>query len=436
MEEAKMFEAKSLLDKLNEKCAEMQEQYDQMESTNSYDAKVLKSDIDAMNEAIKNYEKLLKEVEKLKRDTEYDKGIYDEYMNEILEHLKYDNENGIVSEKGIKSIDKMLAEREEVIEEAVKGSDSVQKTENADTKDDNENEKAASKNNPQAEETEEEKKKKEAAAAGGISGKTVEEKKPLKGSDNEYIAIMQDRINKIDKKLDKLRKREKYDLTGRTTEAIKGFEIEINALKEQINNPHGRTKLSAEVEGKLEEMDARHSKNVDQINQYEQEIAELKRIRNTLTSRKDLRENKKLLKKSQAKNVELKISDKSLTDQEGHMMQPGYKDEMKGRSKTSKQAGIISSNEDSLAVNEELRSMLNPDKLVDRIQDKIYDIQGSRYRKRIEKAQKRLEELQSENNKNTVTGVRIMTVTKDYLDKIRRTRSQEIQPQVSNLMAA
>ena len=52
MEEAKMFEAKSLLDKLNEKCAEMQEQYDQMESTNSYDAKVLKSDIDAMNEAI------------------------------------------------------------------------------------------------------------------------------------------------------------------------------------------------------------------------------------------------------------------------------------------------------------------------------------------------------------------------------------------------
>ena len=65
MEEAKMFEAKSLLDKLNEKCAEMQEQYDQMESTNSYDAKVLKSDIDAMNEAIKNYEKLLKEVEKL-----------------------------------------------------------------------------------------------------------------------------------------------------------------------------------------------------------------------------------------------------------------------------------------------------------------------------------------------------------------------------------
>ncbi|MBQ3297931.1 MAG: hypothetical protein IJG97_03905 [Bacilli bacterium] len=429
MEEAKMFEAKSLLDKLNEKCAEMQEQYDQMESTNSYDAKVLKSDIDAMNEAIKNYEKLLKEVEKLKRDTEYDKGIYDEYMNEILEHLKYDNENGIVSEKGIKSIDKMLAEREEVIEEAVKGSDGVQKTETDDEKGD-------SKNNPQAEETEEEKKKKEAAAAGGISGKTVEEKKPLKGSDNEYIAIMQDRINKIDKKLDKLRKREKYDLTGRTTEAIKGFEIEINALKEQINNPQGRTKLSAEVEEKLEEMDAKHSKNVDQINQYEQEIAELKRIRNTLTSRKDLRENKKILKKLQAKNIELKISDKSLTDQEGHMMQPGYKDEMKGRSKTSKQAGIISSNEDSLAVNEELRSMLNPDKLVDRIQDKIYDIQGSRYRKRIEKAQKRLEELQSENNKNTVTGVRIMTVTKDYLDKIRRTRSQEIQPQVSNLMAA
>lgn len=429
MEEVKMSDAKKLLDKLNEKCAEMQEQYDQMESTNSYDAKVLKSDIDAMNEAIKNYEKLLKEVEKLKRDTEYDKGIYDEYMNEILEHLKYDNENGIVSEKGIKSIDKMLAEREEVIEEAVKGSDGVQKTETDDEKGD-------SKNNPQTEETEEEKKKKEVAAAGGTSGKTVEEKKPLKGSDNEYIAIMQDRINKIDKKLDKLRKREKYDLTGRTTEAIKGFEIEINALKEQINNPQGRTKLSAEVEEKLEEMDAKHSKNVDQINQYEQEIAELKRIRNTLTSRKDLRENKKILKKLQAKNIELKISDKSLTDQEGHMMQPGYKDEMKGRSKTSKQAGIISSNEDSLAVNEELRSMLNPDKLVDRIQDKIYDIQGSRYRKRIEKAQKRLEELQSENNKNTVTGVRIMTVTKDYLDKIRRTRSQEIQPQVSNLMAA
>lgn len=431
MEEVKMFDAKKLLDNLKDKRYKMQEQYDQMESTNSYDAKVLKSDIDAMNEAIKNYEKLLKEVEKLKRDTEYDKGIYDEYMNEILEHLIYDNENGIVSEKGIKSIEKMLAEleREEVIEEAAKGSDGVQKTETDDEKDD-------SKNNPQAEETEEEKKKKEVAAAGGISGKTAEEKKPLKGSDNEYIAIMQDRINKIDKKLDKLRKREKYDLTGRTTEAIKGFEIEINALKEQINNPHGRTKLSAEVEGKLEEMDARHSKNVDQINQYEQEIAELKRIRNTLTSRKDLRENKKLLKKLQAKNVELKISDKSLTDQEGHMMQPGYKDEMKGRSKTSKQAGIISSNEDSLAVNEELRSMLNPDKLVDRIQDKIYDIQGSRYRKRIEKAQKRLEELQSENNKNTVTGVRIMTVTKDYLDKIRRTRSQEIQPQVSNLMAA
>lgn len=430
MEEVKMFDAKKLLDNLKDKRDKMQEQYDQMESTNSYDAKVLKSDIDAMNEAIKNYEKLLKEVEKLKRDTEYDKGIYDEYMNEILEHLKYDNENGIVSEKGIKSIDKMLAEleREEVIEEAVKGSDGVQKTETDDEKGD-------SKNNPQAEETEEEKKKKEVAAA-GISGKTAEEKKPLKGSDNEYIAIMQDRINKIDKKLDKLRKREKYDLTGRTTEAIKGFEIEINALKEQINNPQGRTKLSAEVEGKLEEMDAKHSKNVDQINQYEQEIAELKRIRNTLTSRKDLRENKKILKKLQAKNIELKISDKSLTDQEGHMMQPGYKDEMKGRSKTSKQAGIISSNEDSLAVNEELRSMLNPDKLVDRIQDKIYDIQGSRYRKRIEKAQKRLEELQSENNKNTVTGVRIMTVTKDYLDKIRRTRSQEIQPQVSNLMAA
>ena len=428
MEEVKMFDAKKLLDNLKDKRDKMQEQYDQMESTNSYDAKVLKSDIDAMNEAIKNYEKLLKEVEKLKRDTEYDKGIYDEYMNEILEHLKYDNENGIVSEKGIKSIDKMLAEREEVIEEAVKGSDGVQKTETDDEKGD-------SKNNPQAEETEEEKKKKE-AAAGGISGKTVEEKKPLKGSDNEYIAIMQDRINKIDKKLDKLRKREKYDLTGRTTEAIKGFEIEINALKEQINNPQGRTKLSAEVEGKLEEMDAKHSKNVDQINQYEKEIAELKRIRNTLTSRKDLRENKKILKKLQAKNIELKISDKSLTDQEGHMMQPGYKDEMKGRSKTSKQAGIISSNEDSLAVNEELRSMLNPDKLVDRIQDKIYDIQGSHYRKRIEKAQKRLEELQSENNKNTVTGVRIMTVTKDYLDKIRRTRSQEIQPQVSNLMAA
>ena len=416
-----MSEARYLIESLKNRLEDMQEDYDNMEDKQSNDARMLNADIEELTGIIKEYEAFLKKYENMKLDTEFAKKQYDSVMNDVVNRLRAFNEGYARSEE----IMSRTTNLEAAIDEIAQTDDSSYQEEKVEEETREENVEVTPtettterENEPQPQQTQ---------------TTQSETRPPLKGSDSEYQAIMNNRIKKIEEKIAKLKKRP--DLMGHKAEAIRGFEIEIAALREEIEHYNERTRLAPEIEETLEEMDVQHAENVTQIKDYEDEIKELKKIREQLTTRKDKREMKRLLKKLEEKKIDLKIEDKRLTDTEGHMMYPEYKDQMKVRTKAASAEGMISSNEDSLAINEEIRAMLDPENsVIDRIKDTFYDIRGDHYRKRIEKGQERLRELQSGDVPVRLNGARVTGMTREYLEGLRNRST--LQPQESMQMAA
>ena len=412
-----MSEARYLIESLKNRLEEMQEDYDNMEDKKSNDARMLNANIEELTGIIKEYEAFLNKFEHMKLDTEFAKKQYDAAMNDVVTRLRAFNEGYARGEEIISRTSQLEAEIDEMAQE----DDNNSREEN-----ENEEENIVENREENEEENTTEITNEEAQPQQTEETQSANDAPQLKGSDNEYKAIMNTRIKKLEEKIAKLKR--KPDLTGRRAEAIRGFEIEIEALKAEADNYQERTRLDPEIEQKLAEMDAKHEENVARIKSYDDEIKELK-------NRKDKRELRRLYNKLLAANADLKIKDKQLTDTEGHMMEPGYKDEMKVRTKAARAQGIISSNEDSLAINEELKNMLDPENsLVDRIQDRIYDIRGNHYRKRIEKGQERLRELQSGDVPIKLNGARVTGMTREYLEGLRR--QSTLQSQESMQMAA
>ena len=419
-----MTEARDIIKSLKNKRDEMQEQYDALPDKSSQTARLLNDDIEELTTIIKGYEDFLNKYSNVKLDTQFAKDNYERIMDDVLNRLRGFYEGYVNSDDMIKSAKAI----DSVIDEIAQTSDSEVQEKKEEAKEEK-NEQATSvvENKPQVSST-------QSQVSAPVNNNSTEQTQPKKtGSDLQYLNIMDDRIKKIEERLKKLRNR--HDFTGRNAEAIRGLEIELEALKYEKEHYQERTKLKPEAEEKLAKMDAEHAENLEQLKEYKEEIKELKELREQLTSKKDIRRIKKLMKNLEAKRINLVIEDRSLTDTERGMMQPGYKDEMKVRTKAARQAGIVSSNQDGLAINEELRSMLDPENnVIDSIKDRFYDIQGNHYRRRIAKAQARMAELQSGNTPIKLNGAKVTSMTQERLENIRNKHQSQLQGQMATQM--
>ena len=240
----------------------------------------------------------------------------------------------------------------------------------------------------------------------------------MKNSDRIYLELLEERRKEIESNLEKIRNIKNDDSISRTSQ-INGYEIELKEIEEAINNYTERKALSEITEESLERIDRKYQKLSNKKESYLREIEELRELKEKLLSIKAKRrvERKvekleRLIKSSESKQI-------TCSNRQRKKMLPKYKKEFLKNSLLARQKGRIKTYEDMLSDNEELKNMLNRDKLLDNIKERIYDFKGHHYMKKIGREKEILEEMQSTNSIIRMSGARVRILNRKYIEKIR-----------------
>lgn len=410
-----MTEARDLIKGLKNRLDEMQELYDKLPDKSTQEARLLNDDIEELTNIIKGYEDFLNKYSNVKFDSKLKQEEYEHIMEGVINNLRGFYDGYVNSTDMIKSSDML----ERAIDEIANTSDA----ELANSPSENEN--SSEKKTPEEENT--------AVAQetnntpGTTNAETTQE--PKLNSELAYQGLFEDRKKEIlgldGKRLETLKNKTKFDLTGRRTRKIMGYEIELKSLEEMEKNFANRENLEPELEEKISKLDAEHDQIVETTKNYKEQIERLREMRNQLVSAREQKRVDKEIKRLERGIISLRVKDISLVDKQKAIMYPKYKKEIKKQSLLSQAAGNVAFYEEKQAVNDELLKMVDGDSLFDGLKQTIYEIRGEHYRKRIERSQAILTEMQSKDSIIAMRGARFTSLTKKEADTLRENNERQ-----------
>ena len=241
----------------------------------------------------------------------------------------------------------------------------------------------------------------------------------MHSKDQAYIQMLEDRKKAIQDNLTRLR-----GITGDTSTRhsiqIKGYEIELTELQRAIDDYTSRRTLSDRVERSIERIEERYERNSERARNYQEEIRELQELKERLlTNRAKHRVDRRIERiQNRLKTMENRM--KRCTNRQRRMMIPRYRRDLQRTRILSRQQGRINAYEERIRDNEELKTMLNRDRLIDNIRERIYDIRGHFYQRSLERAQGVMEEMQSTDCITRMRGARITYMRRELVDRLRR----------------
>ena len=250
-------------------------------------------------------------------------------------------------------------------------------------------------------------------------GNDKKEEKPLTSSQQAYKSILEDRIREVEEKLVRLEKLSKYDLTGHTATLIMGYRIELEKIKASTKNLDKREKLDKESEAKIAEID----KAQVALNEDQQALAEEKKsleqqqkeVTGYWKKRRIARQIKHLERESQLMNVRRV----EMREQQKAIMYPKQKVALKRQALISRQEGKVANIVENIEINNtDMEQMLAKDTLFSGIAAAHYDRVGNRYRKKLERSQAILEEMQRADTLKQIRGARRTVLSRQYSDRL------------------
>lgn len=243
----------------------------------------------------------------------------------------------------------------------------------------------------------------------------------------EYQKLLEARISKVRSKLNALRQKEDRDITGHVAEAVKGFEIELERLTEEVANL-SRPQVNSLGEFGLEYLDEKRSVNSEKQDYYKEQIKELKELKDSLEKARNKRKINRRIERYEKKIARLKKANVFYSNVQRTIMYPKYKLEAKKRSLLARAEGRVKAYENKQQDNENIKNNLDTifkDSPFNGIRQKYYDLKGIYYQKKIARSNDILTEMQNKNNIVTMSGARITSLSKSYLNKIRQSNDQQ-----------
>ena len=385
-------EAKSLVGTLKAKLSALEDDLANIEDPKSKEASLLEDQIEELKAVIKYFELAIAKLEKYVPKNSAETQEVEEIWADMIKNLKDLNNSkdlkAKLSETTVKDI-------EDAIDEMSNTSDN------------------SSENEDDSEKEEE------------------EEKKPTKKSEEAYQSLVEDRKKAIlgikSKRLERLKKRTRHDITGRKSVALMGYNIELKELDDMKELFDSREKLSPEAEERLAELDKVSAANAEKIAAYKEQIERLKAMRSELVSARNAHKIDREIKRLNTNIKLLHVKDVGILNVQKAIMYPTYKVELMEQALLSRQRGKVQYYEEKQAVNEELQRMLDSNSIIDSVKKSIYEIKGAHYQKKIDKSEAILEDMKKADSLKEMHGARIRGMTNGYLDIIREKRDKRRQ---------
>ena len=259
---------------------------------------------------------------------------------------------------------------------------------------------------------------------------TAEDTVTVRKSDLEYKKMIDDRINMLASKLADFKSKSGRDITGHVSTTINGLEIEIEELRRISAELGSRTPLNGLSESSIAFLDDRRDANEDKQNKYQERIAELQEMKSQLKRRSAKFITDKRIEHLQKKIKKLQERDCFCGSIQRKIMYPRYLVEAKKRNLLSHAQGRVQDYENRIHDNEMMSENLDEmfgDSIFNGARQVIYDIKGMYFRKRLERSQAILAEMQDSNNIVSMYGARVTSLSRGQLDRIRQANQQAVQ---------
>ena len=248
----------------------------------------------------------------------------------------------------------------------------------------------------------------------------------MKNSDKVYLELLEERKKEIISNIDRINRlnQNKKNISTNDLIQLKGYQIELQELQEAIDNYTERRSLSDITENRMERIEQKYQKAHNKSNAYKEEIEELKALKERLIAIKAKRKVDRRIEKLEVKIKDMEQKKVTCSNKQRKKMLPKYKRDFYRNSLLARQKGRIKEFEDRLSDNEELKNMFNRDNLIDNIKERIYDIKGHFYMKKIAREEEILKEMQKTSSRILMHGARITSLNKKFIEKLRE-RSTE-----------
>ena len=198
-----------------------------------------------------------------------------------------------------------------------------------------------------------------------------------------------------------------------------GYRIELEKIKASTKNLDKREKLDKESEAKIAEIDkAQEALNEDQKALAEEKKSleqQQKEVTGYWKKRRIARQIKHLERESQLMNVRRV----EMREQQKAIMYPKQKVALKRQALISRQEGKVANIVENIEINNtDMEQMLAKDTLFSGIAAAHYDRVGNRYRKKLERSQAILEEMQKADTLKQIRGARRTVLSREYSDRL------------------
>ncbi len=419
-----MNDAKNLLNKLKET---RDYKKDELAGMTEYDlssdeAQTINNEIEDLDEIIKYYELLIEKLEKIKTDDPIKQEQINRQFELITNKLKSINDNSNYDITTLRSNDNQELERniDSIIDNPEDtNSDTIQVEQtNANSEENNQPSEETSseqvereEDNPVVETTDSESTSEE--------NEEEEERKPISSSEQAYVSIIDDRIRNVEKNIERLKKIEKYDLTGKTSARRIGYELELMELKEDKKNFDNRESLSAETEERISQIDQDHAELLERREEYKAQIEHLKEMKENLKGLRNKVKVQRDIKRLEIRLNQLRAGEIQMIEGQKSLMYPKYKADIHRQAQISKAEGKVDYIEEKIAVNDEMQQMLDDRYLGDRIQGVVTGIRGEFYQGQLDRASEVLEQMQQPDANVELLGQRRTTISQLYERMIR-----------------
>lgn len=261
----------------------------------------------------------------------------------------------------------------------------------------------------------------------------------MNNSDLAYKNMLQEKLKKINGQINDLEKRNTglRALVDKTSITIERLKLQAKDLNEQIANFTAKAELNAVESVVVDTFDALSAKQNESSQKAEDKIKELEALKAKLKTTRAKRKIERKIEHQQKIIKGLQKGNNIVSGIQKIVIYPKYHREITRNKLLNQQQAKANYSKDRYDDIQQMRSMLNQDKTIDRIKDAIYEFKGNRYLKKQKRAEEVLAQMKKSKHPIVMRGAKAVVVSKKIKDKINNkieiSKMQQIQsaPQVA-----
>lgn len=237
----------------------------------------------------------------------------------------------------------------------------------------------------------------------------------MNNADRVYKQMLQDELDKTNRKIADLEIKNQglRLLLDNTTVEIESLKIKAENLKDKIANFTERQELDAVSDTFVETFDEIVGINSEKREQAEENLQDLRQLRERLTTRRAIRRVDKKIEHQQKILERLQKSDARISTVQRAFMAPKRFIESKKEQILFNAQAKVNVAESTYNDIEELQAMLNPEaSFKDSIMNIVYEVQKNHYLKKLNHASEVLSQIQSSNNIVAMQGANAIVISK------------------------